>query len=449
MPTDPLSLHPDNPHYMVFRGKPAVLITSGEHYGAVMNLDFDYHRYLDALAEGGFNLTRLFSGTYRERPGSHRIQNNTMAPQDARFICPWRCVERGPGNAPLKWDLTRWDEAYWQRLRDFVAQAGARGIVVEYVLFCYMYSDELWRASPLHPDNNVNGLRVENPNDIFKLDNSPVLAAQEAFVRKAAQELNRFDNVYYEIANELYVCQDGTLYLDWQHHLVDVLREEERALPARHLVAINYWNNVGRAVPLHPDVDILNFHYAFPEAVAWNYGLDRVIADDETGFKGWTSTPYRTEAWAFMLSGGAVFSHLDYSFTVAHPDGTAALVDETPGHGGPAWRAQLSVLKRFLDAFDLPPMAPHPEAAMPGTALNTRVAVLAEPGRQYAVYLWGGGPNTDLRVQLPAGSYEFTWTNPSDGRTIRTTEVDGHSGGTYTVRTPTFLEDLALSIIRR
>jgi hypothetical protein len=33
----PLRLHPDNPHYFEFRGEPTVLITAGEHYGAVMN----------------------------------------------------------------------------------------------------------------------------------------------------------------------------------------------------------------------------------------------------------------------------------------------------------------------------------------------------------------------------------------------------------------------------
>src|SRR5262245_29626948 len=43
---EPLRLHPDNPHYFLFRGKPTVLITSGEHYGAVLNLDFDYVAYL-------------------------------------------------------------------------------------------------------------------------------------------------------------------------------------------------------------------------------------------------------------------------------------------------------------------------------------------------------------------------------------------------------------------
>jgi hypothetical protein len=33
----PLALHPENPHYFLFRGKPTVLITSGEHLGAVIN----------------------------------------------------------------------------------------------------------------------------------------------------------------------------------------------------------------------------------------------------------------------------------------------------------------------------------------------------------------------------------------------------------------------------
>ena len=42
----PIALHPDNPHYFLWRGKPTVLVTSGEHYGAVLNPDFDYVKYL-------------------------------------------------------------------------------------------------------------------------------------------------------------------------------------------------------------------------------------------------------------------------------------------------------------------------------------------------------------------------------------------------------------------
>ena len=65
--------HPENPRYFLFEGKPTFLITSGEHYGAVLNLDFDFVPYLDELHSRGFNLTRTFSGTYREVPGSFKI----------------------------------------------------------------------------------------------------------------------------------------------------------------------------------------------------------------------------------------------------------------------------------------------------------------------------------------------------------------------------------------
>src|SRR5215471_15606476 len=38
----PIAKHPINPHYFVYQGKPLVLITTDQHYGAVINLDFDY-----------------------------------------------------------------------------------------------------------------------------------------------------------------------------------------------------------------------------------------------------------------------------------------------------------------------------------------------------------------------------------------------------------------------
>ena len=52
---EPLKLHPENPHYVVFRGKPTVLVASTEHYGAVLNRDFDFRPYLDELKAAGLN----------------------------------------------------------------------------------------------------------------------------------------------------------------------------------------------------------------------------------------------------------------------------------------------------------------------------------------------------------------------------------------------------------
>src|SRR5436190_8145666 len=87
--TEPLSLHPQNPHYFLYQGTPTIIITSGEHYGAVLNLDFNYEKYLDTLAANKLNGTRTFSGAYVEPSGSFNIAQNTLAPKENKFICPW------------------------------------------------------------------------------------------------------------------------------------------------------------------------------------------------------------------------------------------------------------------------------------------------------------------------------------------------------------------------
>ena len=86
----PLSLHPQNPHYFLFRGKPAVLIGSTEHYGAILNTDFDYIPYLEELKAKNLNITRTFSGIYLEPQGAFGIAKNTLAPTDGKLISPWK-----------------------------------------------------------------------------------------------------------------------------------------------------------------------------------------------------------------------------------------------------------------------------------------------------------------------------------------------------------------------
>jgi hypothetical protein len=152
-----LSLHPENPHYFIFRGQPIILIGSTEHYGAVLNLDFDYIPYLDELATHGLNVTRTFSGIYLEPQGAFGIVKNTLAPAEEKLICPWaRSVQPGYASGGNKFDLNQWDEDYFKRLKDFISEAGKRSIVVELDLFSNFYDTLQWKLSPLYIDNNIN-----------------------------------------------------------------------------------------------------------------------------------------------------------------------------------------------------------------------------------------------------------------------------------------------------
>jgi hypothetical protein len=452
----PLALHPDNPHYFLFRGRPAVLLTSGEHYGAVLNRDFDYVRYLDELQARRFNLTRLFSGTYREPPGAFKIVDNTLAPAPGRYLSPWaRSDQPGALDGGNKFDLTRWDDAYFRRLKDFVAQAGKRGVVVEVVLFCAFYEDAMWHLSPMHADNNVNGVGKVGHKEVLALKEKELTAAQEAVARKIVAELRDCDNVYFEVCNEPYFAG---VTPQWQERIIDAIVDAEKGLPQRHLIAQNVANGSAKIDRPSPHVSVFNFHYATPPTtVGLNWALDRPIGDDETGFRGTGDWAYRGEAWDFLLAGGAVFSNLDYSFTCRHPDGTAR-VTTSPGGGGPELRRQLAFLKEFVEGLDFVRMrpddallkgrkitaAPAQPGEKPGPAPTARV--LAERGRQYAVYV-RGGVAAELTFDLPAGSFRAEWLSPRTGKVERG-ETFRHAGGERTLKSPDYTEDIALRLLR-
>ena len=126
----PVSLHPLNRHYFIFRGKPEILITSAEHYGAVVNGAFDYEKYLDALKSYGLNYTRIYPGALFE-PVDKFIKGNTLGVYPANLVLPWaRSLSPGYCLGGNLFDLNKWNTEYFERLRDFIRKASDRGIVV-------------------------------------------------------------------------------------------------------------------------------------------------------------------------------------------------------------------------------------------------------------------------------------------------------------------------------
>ena len=454
--SQPLSLHPDNPRYFLFHGKPTVLITSAEHYGAVLNLDFDYRTYLDTLAKDRLNLTRTFTGSYVEPAGAFNIASNTLAPMPGSFICPWaRSTTPGYANGGNKFDLNRWDDQYFKRLRDFVGYADKRGVVVEVTLFCPFYEEAQWKLSPQNAENNVNGIGMVARTNVYTLDkHGGLLAVHEAMVRKIVTQLRNFDNVYYEICNEPYF---GGVTLEWQHRIADVIAETEGSFRFRHLISQNIANNKAKVQQPHPQVSIFNFHYAWPpETVGMNYELKKVIGDNETGFAGTNNFSYRREGWEFILAGGGLYNNLDYSFAVGHEDGTFAYPAKQPGGGNPGFRRELRILKEFIHDFDFIRMRPE-SGRVSGLADGLSARVLAEPGKAYAVYICdsskqgaaGGTParSTPVALELPAGRYRVEWLNTRTGR-LQHRERREHGGGSLRLGSPEFTEDIALKVVQ-
>ncbi|MDG3006117.1 hypothetical protein [Paludisphaera mucosa] len=436
---EPIKLLAENPRYFEFRGKPTLLITSGDHYGEVLNLALDQRAYLDALHKDGLNNTRTFAGTYRETPGSFNIRDNVLAPIRGRYIAPWVQVQK-PGEAE-KFDLDRFDDAYFARLKGFMTLASERGVVVEFNLFCVLYDDGLWAVNPMNAANNVNGVGRCPRCEVLTLKHDDLTAVQVAFVKKAVAELNGFDNLYYEICNEPYFGASA----EWQARIAREIVEAEKALPHKHLIAQNYANDKAKVERPDPNVSFYNFHYAVPEAVTMNGHLDRPIGDNETGFKGTGDRVYRTQAWEFFLAGGALFNNLDYSFTTAHPDGTAEVKDPTPGGGGPAFRKQMAVLAGFLGDCEFWKMRPTPEL-LSGSKLSegARASAFSRPG-EYAIYI-DRGPKAALSLHLPPASYHLEWIDPRSGEVLANETLSSANGAVLIAKSPEFAEDVALRI---
>lgn len=440
----PIALHPKNPHYFIYKDKPEILITSAEHYGAILNLDFDYVKYLDELRSHSLNLTRTFTGAYVEPQGAFNIAQNTLAPSALRFICPWkRSSEPGYSNGGNKFDLTRWDDLYFSRLKDYVTAAEKRNIIIELALFCPFYEDSQWNLSPMNAKNNINNIGNILRNDVYTLDkNGPLLKVQETLVQKIVTQLKDFGNIIYEICNEPYF---GGVTLEWQHHIATLIHDKEKNFSNHHLISQNIANGSAIINNPHPDVSVFNFHYASPPvAIAQNYQLNKVIGDNETGFRGTSDSTYRREGWQFLLAGGGLYNNLDYSFAAGHEKGTFVYPATQPGGGSVLLRKQLSYLMKFISGFDFINMQPDSTIVTSNGPADVKAYVLAEGGKQYAIYIFGR-KKANLELIIPNGNYQAEWLNPVTGKYKKDKTV--YSNGKLTLQMPAYEEDIALRLL--
>ena len=467
----PFSLHPENPHYFYYKGNPTVLITSAEHYGAVLNADFDFEKYLNTMHEEGMNYTRIFTGSYVEIPGSFGIENNTLAPAVGSFITPWKRVgEEGLYKGEMKFDLDKWNPDYFERLNEFIALANELDIIVEVTFFCSTYSDASWKRHPFNPENNINKLPIDlDRKKSNTLSNGVLFDFQKELVGKLVTELNSYNNVFYEIQNEpwsddpqkvmrtlrtlnpnpgkenwfKWAEKASDASLEWQKLMAQVIVETEMQLPKKHIIAQNYTNFKSSLEKVDPNISILNFHYVWPEAILMNYGWNRPVGFDESGFAGSETDNYLRQAWQFMVAGGAIFNNLDYSFFVGKEDGTG--VNSAPGAGNAEFRKQLKYLLDFIESFEFVKM--HPDLITVKHAPGVDWQCISEPGKQYAIVFTGIATDW-VKIDLPKGKYNYEFVSPYTGKTLKKGFFTHKKNEIKKLRMPEFDEMVALKIFR-
>ena len=163
----------------------------------------DFDGYLDFLEERGHNFIRLWRWEQFRSYTAVADYHLCMTPQ------PW--ARTGPGEATdgkPKFDLHRFDDEYFGRLRDRVTAAGERGMYVAVMLFegwgLHLSSVPLnVEGHPFHAKNNVNGVsdRV-HPGSPGHAPGPEHPGPPRAYVQRVIDTLHDLPNVLWEVANE-------------------------------------------------------------------------------------------------------------------------------------------------------------------------------------------------------------------------------------------------------
>ncbi len=477
---EPVSVWPANPHYFFYGGKPLILVTSDHHYGAVIDKDFDFARYLNYLARQGMNLTRIYPGGMFEPPDKY-LPGNPLGPRPGRQILPWaKSDEAGAhpslaelGQPSLKFDLERWNPAYFERLKAFVELARQKGIVVEVAFFNGMYAD-CWPLMPMYHSNNIQSVGNYEAAECGLFTsadprNEVVMKYQKAYVARLTAELNGFDNVIFDLCDEpsLQGRPDGSVItlpdsrvVPWLNAMKEAFLGAEASLPKKHLLGQTVQN-------LSPDLSgeawcaWLPTEYVRPagHAIDRDYAAGKPIVDVESDYYGYgLAKPYtvedvRVEGWWFLMQGGAGFINLNGEYRRGQETGAR----DTQRFIVP----QKRILKEFLGSLDLAGLTRYTD--FKGVPADGFAGAVAERGRQYALYLFRGANDgkwgahfvarpgvyrdTITLNAVPAGVYTLQWIDPATGRVKASDRVDW-AGGDLAATTPVYSLDVAMRMRR-
>lgn len=449
-----------------YRGRPVCLLAASEHYGAVINRQFDYRTYLDQMASEGLRFTRTFA-LFRELQ-TDRNPFSTCKPESTDFVAPYRRTGPGlAGDALPRYGLDLWNPEYFARLHGFLGAAQQHRVIVELTLLSNTYSETVWALSPLNPANNLSGLGPIPWHDYTSMRHTDLITHQERFVTKVLAEIEPYDNVLIEICNEPIgnfridgerVGPDQAEVDAWQHHLIDIVRRHDPRRPIAASPAWSYdpWSHP-ICSPAELGVDVINLHPLNGMAIddaTWDLGVfmtadsrleeyasycrrvhdvGAVNLDEDNNAsrfmdeRGWTI--HRQRAWIALLSG----CHYDYIDFAVRPGIERGPVDDQ--RGGRRWFA---VLAHFWDenriwrtsADDDIAKAPAGLVAVgcrdDAGARYIYVAAqlssdLAEPFQPVAV-------EGSLHLDLPSGDYLLYFFAPETGRYFGWRTVRSESG---------------------
>lgn len=473
LPNGPLRVHPSNSRYFTDQSGRAIYITGSHTWLTLQDRSlsepsppFDYEAYLAFMESYNHNFMRMWA--WEEAWGISEIGKRFHDPNIYQKVGAPSGAEYRP-----QFDLGRFNQAYFDRMRTRVIAARDRGIYVSIMLFQGWSIEKKeglrnpWIGHPFNLTNNINGIDGDPDGDgdgteVHTLLIPEVLELQEAYVRKVIDTVNDLDNIMYEISNESPTTPENTL---WQYHFIELIHRYEAKKAKQHPVLMTW--------TFPPAQDNHKLFASPAEAISpgwggfWKGNADdyrydppaadgsKVIISDTDHL--WGIGGNHQWAWKSFLRGlNPIFMdpYLDERFR-DHPSKVDWEIS----------RKNLGYTLSFSLKMDLSSMTPKNE-------LSSTTYCLADPGNAYLIFLpadhqrrlywfyWFGlnqwigvitkfcGWNETAIVDLSASSKSFRveWFNPRTGKSSDGASIYG--GGKSSFTSP-FVGDAVLYIYKR
>lgn len=411
----PLRVHPENPRYFTDGSAEAVYLTGSHNWynlqdagriGGPLTKKFDYKSYLEILVKSNHNFMRMWAWEGAGFWWQGGVNEEYYTPLPYRRTGPEMAADGKP-----KFDLEQFDPEYFERLRARVSAARDVGIYVSVMLFqgWSIYSHGYGNPWPLHPfnaENNINGVNGDPDKDgagkeVHSLQVPAVTRLQEAYVRKVVDTVNDLDNVLYEVTNETAIQSK-----DWQYHIVRYVKQYEAKKPKQHPVGITYFDSGPRGSMDALDQSPADWISPGADGGRFDYESDPPAADGQ-------KVSISDTDHIFGVGGDSVWvwktftrgHHPIYMDPLDNKDGFRVSEAQLAGA-----RKAMGQTHRFAERMNLAAMTPAPDLA------STRYC-LADPGKEYLVFLPAGG-SVSVDLSAAKGNLGVEWFDPGSDKTV-------------------------------
>ena len=420
----PLRVSRTNPRYFTNNTGRAVYLTGSHTWPNFQDggatdppKRFAWTGYLDILQRHHLNVIKLWR--------FEQAKFSSETPGDF-YLEPSPYLRTGPGVAldgKPKFDLRRFNPAYFDRMRRRIIEARDRGIYVSIMLFDGWSIERKmnkpvgnpWLGHPFNAANNINGVDGDTNHDnagaeSHTLASQTVTTFQEGYVRKVIDVVNDLDNVLYEISNE---DRATTAALAWQYHMIDFIHQYESRKRKQHPVGMtslwpggsNTWLYSSKADWIAPNGSLRETPTATGTKVVLN------DTDHLCGVCG-------DAAWVWKS-----FTRGTNPILMDPFDGTwpiASVPYDVTDRRWNAVRTNMGYARSFADRMDLLEMRPRGELASSGYCLANPAGTHPE----YLVYLPSGGAVT-INLRGSSGPLSVDWFLPISGQTVRAPGITG------------------------